>query len=363
MHYNKTMSLNKAPIFQSFEKYKSTLPAREIYPENSYLAELPYFVRPQDLDATTRKLEEECDSMVRGSVKYLVSPSGTGKSTCIGPAFLNSAQRPEEHYLKFSHYLYLAFDKNRGNYFDVYDENLISKCGAYAQDQGLIFMKDCIKYLLEKGYEGNKRIHITPEEELRSKDLAVETVVDECQSLLNDGIGEGRILFHIDEQFKIAEKHPKFRYGAMELLSKLGYRCTAVSTYVNLPFEIEAVGLPGTIIRFPVPIPVFDVNAALKYVNVSINEEDYDDDIEKKRSLASLKFRLAIYIFRRFEDFHNTYSLLLPDYHNNNQKEIKKALDSFQERIKDDFSNESMDEFINTATQTGSKFYVETSGS
>merc|ERR1712000_511026 len=83
------------------------------------------------------------DPVDRDRVKYVVAPARSGKSASFLPAFLKTTKNPEG----FTHYFYLAFNNNAGNYY------VPSPCDfsndMIAERQGGAFIVECVKQLLE----------------------------------------------------------------------------------------------------------------------------------------------------------------------------------------------------------------------
>ena len=126
-HFDAVMAQNPAPLFESYETYKASLPIRTIMQrlDPLKLVDLPFFAHEEDLQVTVKRLEYQ-SKYARSLVRYAVSPTCTGKTASICAAFLMSAAKSDDHCedkKKFSHYLYLAFANNGGRRFDVEKRN------------------------------------------------------------------------------------------------------------------------------------------------------------------------------------------------------------------------------------------------
>jgi hypothetical protein len=141
---------------------------------------------------------ESLPLVVRTEVKYLASPGGSGKTSSILPAFLNSV---EKHGTKaFTHYLYVAFDNNK-RHFRLSPPDPDPHVDT-AEKQGAAFIKECVRILLESpGKEG-------PYEILRN-DLPPST--DQSQkaqsAYFHKTFGvDKHVLIHLDEHAKMCER-------------------------------------------------------------------------------------------------------------------------------------------------------------
>ena len=305
-HFDEVMGHSPAPLFENYETYKSSLPVRKILKraEPLKLVDLPFFARDEDLQVTMKRLELQSDEP-RSVVRYAVSPTCTGKTACICPAFLMSAARSDDdrEEKKFSHYLYLAFSNNHGRHFFVRNESDISKTRKLAEIQGAVFIVNCLRKLLNCEFGP---VAIPSEDDIADK--TVESIAKECQELLDSSINPGRILVHLDEHRKMNEENPHFRRGA---LSVIGYeddsRAVVVATYVDVPTEVSSEISSG-VCRYAVPVPVLDVNSALQYAGcIVVPPEGLDRN--QKRFLATLKFRIAAYLSSKMPTFHLAYSI------------------------------------------------------
>ena len=242
---------------------------------------------------------------VRSQVKYAVSPTCTGKTACICPAFLKSATKPDEldpDMTRFSHYLYLAFSNNSGKHFFLDNPSDISDVTRDAEAQGAYFMAGCLKKLLSGEYG---RVSIPDKEEI--KDQTIESITEMYHEMINESIQPGRILVHVDEHRKMAPEKPDFRRGALSLIAfGNDKRAAVVATYVDVPTEVPAE-TSSTVCRFAVPVPVLDIDAAIQYSGCDPRPAGLNR--KQQRIVATLKFRLAVYLSNRMTSYHCAYSL------------------------------------------------------
>ena len=169
---------------------------------------------------------------------------------------------------KFSHYLYLAFSNNGGRRFYVQNASDISKEEKeIAETQGAAFMLGCLRKLLNCEF-GAVRIPTEHEIAHGDKTATVESIAEECRELLDSKINAGRILVHVDEYRKMNEENPHFRRGALSVIcSQDDSRAVVVATYVDVPTEVSSLMSSG-VCRYAVPVPLLDVNAALRHAGL-----------------------------------------------------------------------------------------------
>uniref|UniRef100_A0A0G4I5T1 Uncharacterized protein n=1 Tax=Chromera velia CCMP2878 TaxID=1169474 RepID=A0A0G4I5T1_9ALVE len=133
---------NHTGLCRDWETYKASLPVRETGERWLRLYTLPYWGveddQEDDLLRLAKQLELKGDD--RKLVKSICSPTKTGKTTSVLPAFLES---------NFTHYLYLAFDNNGRRRFEV---SPYTPCHdiKVAKKQGAAFAVECVRILLEK---------------------------------------------------------------------------------------------------------------------------------------------------------------------------------------------------------------------
>jgi hypothetical protein len=284
--FQEKMRQNPAPLFADFETYVKHLPWRQSFESETWLrlCEYPFYARSEDLEAMARRLESSKrtpeSAVNRPIVKYAVSPSGTGKTSSIAAAFVEStkSKRPD----RFSHYLYLAFANNKANNFRSVGS--VSNDPLDAEMQGAEFMLGCLKKLLA-GKEGKKHVQFSekPPEE--------DKIKESIENLLRDSFVEGRILVHLDEHRKM-NSNAAFRRGAMGLLARVG-KVVVVATYTEPPFEINP-SVSSEVCRFPVPVPALDIQAVIKDMDqLAFPADPSGFNGTNQRLWATLLFRLS----------------------------------------------------------------------
>jgi hypothetical protein len=292
------------------------------------LVDLPFFARDEDLQVTMKRLEFQ-SNQARSLVRYAVSPTCSGKTACICPAFPMSAARSgddDRDEKKFSHYLYVAFGNNGFRSFYVQNESDISKEEKeIAETQGAAFMVECLRKLLNCEFGA---VRIPTEYDIAEKTF--ESIVRKCRELLDSNINPGRILVHVDEYRKMKEENPHFRRGALSVICyQDDNRAVVVSTYVDVPTEVSSMMSSG-VCRYAVPVPLSDVNAALRHAGCAEAPVGLDLDRLQKRSLAALKFRIATYLFNNMPIFHLAYSMGEETVNSSPTKTIRKVLQAYE---------------------------------
>ena len=252
-----------------------------------------YLARNKDIEYLTRRLLE-FPFPARSIVNYIAAPSGSGKSACILQAFLQS----QNCKIKFTHYLYLAYDNNDKRCFTAMPHNPDSD-PEVAEAQGANFMFKCLQVLLKT--PDDPRAYII---QLQKGELStVEETRESIASLLQDLIGEGfKCLVHIDEHRKMCSRDGSFvgsgtafSRGAMKALARVS-GVTVVATYIDLP-PLPPLG-SSKVCRRPVMLPTLDINKVIdavtelqfKYSDVSVLTPS------QRRMFATLRFRLAMKI-------------------------------------------------------------------
>lgn len=144
--FQEKMRENRAPLFADFETYEKHLPWRQSFQSKVWLklCESPFYAHDEDLAIMACRLERTRitpeDGVDRPIVKYAVSPSGTGKTSSIAAAFVESTKSRRLNH--FSHYLYLAFANNKLNDFHARGE--VSNDDHIAEIQGAELMLGCL---------------------------------------------------------------------------------------------------------------------------------------------------------------------------------------------------------------------------
>ena len=107
----------------------------------------------------------------------------------------------------------------------------------------------------------------------------------------------------------MSEENPHFRRGALSVMCHAGdSRAVVMATYVEVPTEVSSLMSSG-VCRYAVPIPLLDVNAALRHEGCAEAPVGQDLTRSQKQCLATLKFRIAVYLFNNMPMFHLAYSM------------------------------------------------------
>ena len=282
---------NPTALFQTFETYKASLPVRLRQlrigqHEWLKLHELPYFCSDTDVRSMASQLEVmpselgDGSSDVRNLVKYVCAPAGSGKTSSILPAFLQS---------NFTHYLYIACANNNNRKFNL-DPYKPFDDRVQACRQGAAFALQCVNMLLME--EKPRAFSISIKEQL-TQEIATEKLV----KLIRRHFGkDSRVLFHVDEHrqmcYRSGAAHDPGAYfsrGAMETLAGAG---TVVATYTEPPsIPVVITDASSGICRLPVALPCVDVDKVLRYVGIALPATT---NAENKRLLALLRLRIQI---------------------------------------------------------------------
>ena len=132
-----------------YDTYQASLPVRELgISQPLKLHQLQFFVRKPDLDVFAARLATDEQ---RPTVAYITAASHSGKSVSVVVGFLRSRELDfgDDARLNFTHYLYMPFANNGGNYHENIDEaELESKCGKNTKLRaalGAAYMRDCFR--------------------------------------------------------------------------------------------------------------------------------------------------------------------------------------------------------------------------
>ena len=199
-HFQKVMKCEHIPLLSDFNVYSRSLPVRESYEEVIPLYTLPYWTNDEDLEGFADQLEAR-PTVERRHVKYICAPSGYGKSACILPGFLKSAEREGG----FTHYLYMAFANNNGNNFRSEGFAKVADPIYFFEKQGAIFILKCLEILLES--PGKKGTHYI---QLNHSSRFFTNVTDKLGNTLRNikrpDQQRLRILLHLDEHCKMCHR-------------------------------------------------------------------------------------------------------------------------------------------------------------
>jgi hypothetical protein len=132
------------PLFKDFETYSSSFPVRRLS-DTEYLKlyELPFSAKKVSLDQYVEKLKVTLQGP-RSTVKYISAPTGSGKSSSILPAFVQSIGTVDGGDV----YLYLSIANNRQRYFKWVKGKPNTNL-EIAKRQGATYICHCVKMFAE----------------------------------------------------------------------------------------------------------------------------------------------------------------------------------------------------------------------
>lgn len=308
VQYEKKMCHNTASLFKTFRTYVDHLPCRQRSDGKwQRLCGSPYYARSEDLTEMTKLLGAPMNT-TRPSVKYAVSPSGTGKTSSIAAAFVECIKSGQ-----LSHYIYLAFRNNKNYNFST--TGVVASDTSVAERQGGEFMLTCLEKLLSAE-------RVKQEIAIARVPRTDDIITAAGNSLLDDQMSEpGRILVHLDEYRKMCD-NPNFRRGAISMLARLP-RVVVVATYTEYLDEIPS-DESSQVCRLPIPIPVLDVRALMNDVpqlRFQADPSNFDGAIQ--RLWANMLFRLGLFM-----------STAIPFLHLREHQEMEDFLTNFHKQVK-----------------------------
>jgi hypothetical protein len=249
--------------------------------------------------------ELERDDGDRALAHYVCSPSKTGKTTSILPAFLESDY--------FTHYLYLAFENNAEQKF-VLREWEPSANMLVAEEQGAAFavecrLADCVRILLEQ--PDKKGPHKVP----RNDDPpSVEISHCAMTELLVKHLGDdSKVLIHVDEHRSMCHRDrdgtvdkdlgAMFSRGVMQALASAHGSTTLVATLLEPPPISPKAA--SAVCRRPVFLPRVDIDRVMEYLGSTHPVAQHHPGLcfpvapdnatrDEHRLLATLRLRFAM---------------------------------------------------------------------
>ena len=171
---------------------------------------------------------------MRTSVDSITAASHSGKSASVLVGFLRSRELDsgDEARLNVTHYLYMPFANNGGNYQNYVDEEqLVSGCGKSSklcEALGAAYMRDCFR--AQTFGRGFRRLH-------RFLRLPCEGTTYlrgwKPAPFLMQRSPKGVLLVHVDEHRSMCPD-PDFRRRAMRVLAELP-GVQVLATYTDIP--------------------------------------------------------------------------------------------------------------------------------
>ena len=294
VHFDKVMKCDHVPLLKDFDVYKRSLPVRrdDALAQQLRLYQLPYWTDDEDVEFLANQLERPTIS--RAKVKYLSAPSGSGKTSCILPAFLKSTRNEDG----FTHYLYLAFNNNANNFFRTSTE--VNK--SIALEQGASFIFECLKILLESPDKDGFPHKIPCSEDPPQLNHIENTLVEYLHKIVGP---DQHLLLHLDEHRQMCprdvndlsipdedDKGAMFSRGAMSTLSQIP-RVTVIATYTARP-PLPPRGSSG-VCRDPVAKPILNIDKAMQEIGELRFPHSQDNFNRNQKQLwATLCFRLGM---------------------------------------------------------------------
>ena len=231
--FEENMQTHGVPLLKDYDTYQASLPVRELgISEPLKLYQLKFYVKESDLDVFAARLATEEQ---RPTVAYIAAASHSGKSASVVVGFLRSRELDfgDDARLNFTHYLYMPFANNGGNYHGEVDEaELESACGKSMKLRkalGAVYMRDCFR---AQAFDS----HYVDEWDLPNTTPTFRTT----QNLLKKDVStfmqrspEGVLLVHVDEHTSMCPD-PDFRKGAMRVLAELP-GIQVLVTYTDIP--------------------------------------------------------------------------------------------------------------------------------
>ena len=135
-------------LLKDSDTYQASLPVRELRPGSLLmLYQLPFYARiTTDLNSFAERMSSELG--MHTSVDYITAASHSGKSASVLVGFLRSRELGSAQ-LNFTHYLYMPFANNSGNYHRrVSEAKLQRACGQDDELRtglGAAYMRDCFR--------------------------------------------------------------------------------------------------------------------------------------------------------------------------------------------------------------------------
>ena len=208
------------------------LPVRELGIDPPLkLYQLRFYVRECDLDGFATSLTKR---MQRPTVAYITAASHSGKSASAVVGFLRFRELDfgDDARLNFTHYLYMPFANNSGNYHDYVDEEqLVSGCRKSSKLRVRLYMRVCFRaQTFDRDYVYVDEWHLpnaTP------TFITSQNLLEKDVSTFMRRSPKGVLLVHVDEHRPMCPD-PDLRRGSMRVLAELAV-VQALATYTDIP--------------------------------------------------------------------------------------------------------------------------------
>ena len=248
--FEENMQTDAVPLLKDYDTYQASFPVRELRNGSLLtLYHLPFYARITDLNRFAGRMSSELE--MRISVDYIAAASHSGKSASVVVGFLRSRELDfgDDARLNFTHYLYMPFANNGGNYHEKVSEAKLKRaCGEdveLRQALGAAYMRECFRaQAFGRGFCRLRRFLRLPCEDTtylrnwkkgafptfqRTKDMLKKEVSTFMQRSPN-----GVLLVHVDEHRSMSRHDPDFRKGAMRVLAELP-GVQVLATYTDIP--------------------------------------------------------------------------------------------------------------------------------
>ena len=233
--FDESMQTNAVPLLKDYATYAATLPVREPRQGKPLaLYQLPFYVASVDLDTFAKQMS--CELAQRSTVDYIAAASHSGKSASVLVGFLRSREGISgDKALEFTHYLYMPFSNNAGNFHSncVDDEELlVSACGQSPKKRealGACYMRDCLRAQVSEG----EYVDVWNPPDTIPIFKATAKVLQEDVSTFMQRSPKGVLLVHVDEHRSMCPD-PDFCRGALRVLAELP-SVQVLATYTDIP--------------------------------------------------------------------------------------------------------------------------------
>ena len=200
--FEENMQVDGVPLLKEYDTLPGILtPVRELRNGSLLtLYQLPFYARIAGLNSFAARMSIELG--MRTSVDYITAASHSGKTASVLVGFLQSIELDpgDDARLNFTHYLYIPFANNGGNYHRrVSEAKLQRACGQDDELRtglGAAYMRDCFRLqtfdsdYVDEWHLPNARPTFRTSQKLLKKDV----------STFMQRSPKGVLLVHVDER-------------------------------------------------------------------------------------------------------------------------------------------------------------------
>ena len=217
--FEASMQVDAVLLLKNYDTYQTV---RELGIRQALrLYKLQFYVRKSDLDVFAARLAA---FEQRPTVAYITAAFHSGKSASVLVGFLRSSEldSADVAQLNVTHYLYMPFANNGGNYHEKVSEASLG-CGLH---EGMLQGTSLLSCLRKKHWQ-------TPEHILKAEDTQ-ELLEKEVSNFMQSS-PKGVLVVHVHEH-RSMYPDPDFRRGAMRALAELpGVTIASSRVLRNLP--------------------------------------------------------------------------------------------------------------------------------